>query len=27
VFDAVCFLTFGATCYCLAHLQSYIKHN
>jgi len=27
VFDAVCFLTFGATMYALAHLQSYIKHN
>lgn len=27
VFDAVCFIAFGATCYALAHLQSYIKHN
>ena len=25
VFDALCFLTFGATCYCLARLQSYAK--
>lgn len=27
VFDAICFLTFGATCYSLACLQSYIRHN
>ena len=25
--DAICFVTFGLTCYCLAHLQSYVKHN
>lgn len=25
--DAICFVSFGLTCYCLAHLQSYIKHN
>ena len=25
VFDAICFLTFGATCYCLARLQAYAK--
>jgi TctA family transporter len=25
VFDAICFLTFGATCYALARLQTYIK--
>jgi TctA family transporter len=24
-FDTICFLTFGATCYCLARLQSYAK--
>ncbi len=25
LFDVACFLTFGATCYCLARLQSYAK--
>jgi len=25
--DAICFVSFGLTCYCLAYLQSYIKHN
>lgn len=25
LFDCACFLVFGATCYCLARLQSYAK--
>jgi hypothetical protein len=25
LFDVACFLTFGATCYCLACIQAYAK--
>jgi hypothetical protein len=25
--DLICFLTFGATCYALARLQTFVKNN